>query len=210
MQVGDIAKVLDISQEIAATLYRQVAEEQARFPGLSEIHIAITIYLNWLNNMLDFLNDLLRSTIAVDADDENAVPSHPAFLALVGEILNDETHGAGGPLVMQLLHRIDDSRVKIRQLREGFGPHLPGDLFEQMVCTYRVQQDKMARVLGVICEHGQLYKKRALAVLRWLKKQAKVDGVVSAVAMAFYTAAPAVDTLGENDPREVVRASFRS
>jgi hypothetical protein len=166
--------------------------------------ISVYEYLAWLNGMLDFLHELFACTIAVEADSELAIHDHTDFTLWVDRLL---TGDSGTPLVMQILNRIDDAGEKIKKLRTGLGPQMQHDLFQHIVCTYRAQRDKLARLLGPIAQQGRLHKKQALAVIRWLKKQEKVDGVTSMVAMAFFSAAEAQDTLGEGDPRAGVSPS---
>ena len=197
-QADGIAQQLHISQRLAATLLLQSADLRSQYPARSDIIIAIYAYMSWYDSMLIFLHDLLTCTMSNDISE--------ALEPIQDWVLKTFTvEKTSTTLAEHCLKQIDVVGTRMQQVLNQQG--IDHELLEYSVGMYRLQQDKLAGLLGLICKGGHMRQNQALRMLRWLKGQATVGGVQSMVAMAWCSAIRPFDEVEERDPRLPVRTS---
>ena len=181
--VNTISTALSVSQLLAATLTLQAEEERPRYPSRSTLEIAMFTFHEWTTQMLDFLREVLRLTIAPDAD---LTSPFDALRSWVEDLLTTRASlGAGkgeGTVVDQVILQLDTFQDKLSTLlRSGSTSGQEYEMQTFRVAAIRSEQCKMAGILASIAEAGLLGRGQVVKLLKWLRKVERPDAIMTAV-----------------------------
>lgn len=180
--VNSISTYLHVSQRLAATLALQAEELRPRYPSRSTLEISIFTFHEWTAQMLDFLRELLRSTIGPDAD---VAPPFDTLREWVETLLTTKTSILGkgdGTLVDHIVSQVDAIQDKLATLvRSGTLGGVEYELLSFRVTALRAEQNKLVGILAAIARAGLLGRGHVVKMLRWLKKCDRLDGLTGMV-----------------------------
>lgn len=130
--------------------------------------------------MLDFLVELMRLTVGVEAE---AGETFDNLRDWVADLLSSN-------MIDQILNQIDGHQSKIPRSTSDF-----------MLNALRSEQLKLGTLLLHIAQGGFMGRGHLIKTLKWLKKADRVDPVVALVYGSFLSVIRPMDSLGEEDPR---------
>lgn len=133
--------------------------------------------------MLDFLGELLRLTVAPDADLSPPCDSLKAWVEDLLAIRVSLGTGKGeGTLVDQIINQLDVLQGRITDLlRSGARTGQQYEMLSFRVAALRSEQSKLAGILASISHAVLLGRSQVLKLLRWLKNVEKVDVITTTV-----------------------------
>ena len=175
-----ISSHLSISHRFAAVLVHQSSELRNHYVSRSIPEISTYILHNFLTDMLSFLHELLRLTIGPGAEDS---PPFDTFRERVRELLvrRIPLKSGEGSLVDLALEQVDDLQRSLDGLMQQRATGQEYDLLVYRVNATRIEQCKLAGLLGIIAHGGVLGRGHVVKMLKWLKGCTRLDSVAGAI-----------------------------
>ncbi|KAK4687817.1 hypothetical protein P7C73_g2307, partial [Tremellales sp. Uapishka_1] len=203
---NQLSTTLSISQLLSAAVTLQAVSERPRYPSRSLHEVSVYILHDSLSRMLDFLVDLLQVTHGSQSE---AGPPFDSLREFVDGLFSVRYGKPEGTIVDQLIGQLEEIQGKMDELlRSSASNTAEYELLSFRVSELRSEQNKLARLLGIVGECGLLRRAHVLKCLRWLKKCGKPDGIMGSVLAAFIAATKPLFTYDEDDGRYAAADSY--
>ncbi|OCF43796.1 nuclear pore complex protein Nup205 [Kwoniella heveanensis CBS 569] len=198
-----ISSALSLSQHLSAVLALQAEEQRFQYPSRSAPEVAVYILYRWQTDMLDFLRELLRTVLASEEEIGGAFePLKEWVQQLIGTRVSLGQGKGEGALVDSIMVQLDVLQTQIDGLLKT-GPTSGGDydLLKFRVEALRAEQNKLASILSIVAESGNLGRGQVVRILKWLKKTDRTDGTVAMVVASLFAAWKPLETMDASDLR---------
>mgnify|MGYP002718869934 CR=1 FL=1 len=175
---AEVSGYLSISHRLAANLIIRADQQQNDYVARERGEIATYLLHAFLDQMLNFLQELLRLTISPEREEEEP------FISLRGKVEDllqrrIQVGSGEGTMVDLILDQLDALQKKLDELSKP--QRLVGaayDLLVFRVQSIRAHQSKMVGIMSMISRGGYLGRGHVVRLLKWLKKVERPDGVV--------------------------------
>lgn len=177
-----LASDLDIAHSLAVRAALAAHQKRHEYISRQNWEVGTWLLSAWTSDLLSFVFELLRITLSPET--EGLEPFAPLSVKVQDILATRVKVGNGeGTWIDLILDQLDALQAKLDNLARP-SQQVQGaeyDLLEYKVVAARSQQGKLVGLLSLLGEAGMIGRGQAVKVVKWLKRKARVDGIVVGV-----------------------------